>query len=300
MVLRRRRDLPLERDGSGRFLPWTIALMVYMAALALTGAVLLDRAIERWSSALGGTLTVQVAAITGPGGGAETNARVATATTVLKRSNAVARVRVLSRTEIVALVEPWLGRGNISADLPLPRLIDVTLKAGRQAEPGDLGRLAESLAAAVPGSRVDDHKIWMGGLLRLARTSQFVALAVVVLIAAAAAATVIFATNAGLAVHHEVIEVLHLIGAHDTYVARQFQGHAVALALRGGTLGLILAALTIALLWSLAGEIAQPLLPHLEIDATLWGALATLPLGAAAIAATTARTTVLRALRRMP
>ncbi|MAG95991.1 MAG: cell division protein [Alphaproteobacteria bacterium] len=300
MVLRRRRDLPLERDGSGRFLPWTIALMVYLAALALTGALLLDRAVERWSTALGGTLTVQVAAITGPGGGAETAARVATAASVLRRSDAVAEVRVLSRAEIVALVEPWLGRGNISADLPLPRLIDVTLEADSQREPGDLGKLAESLAAAVPGSRVDDHKVWMSGLLRLARTSQFVALTVVVLIAVAAATTVIFATNAGLAVHHEVIEVLHLIGAHDTYVARQFQGHAVSLALRGGTLGLILAALTIAVLWGLAGEIAQPMLPHLEVDAALWGALATLPLGAAAIAAATARTTVLRALRRMP
>ncbi len=297
MVLRRRRDLPLDRDGSGRFLPWTIALMVYLAALALTGALLLDRAVERWSAALGDTLTVQVAAITGPGGSAETDARVATAATVLRQSNAVAGVRVLSRAEIVDLIEPWLGRDNISTDLPLPRMIDVTLKAGRQ---GDLRGLSDSLAAAVPGSRVDDHKVWMGGLLRLARTSQFVALAVVVLIAAAAAAMVIFATNAGLAVHHEVIEVLHLIGAHDTYVARQFQGHAVALALRGGTLGLILAAVTIVVLWVLAGEIAQPLLPHLEIDAALWGLLATVPLGAAAIAAVTARTTVLRALRRMP
>ena len=271
--------------------------MVYLAALALTGALLLDRAVERWSAALGDTLTVQVAAITGPGGSAETDARVATAATVLRQSNAVAGVRVLSRAEIVDLIEPWLGRDNISTDLPLPRMIDVTLKAGRQ---GDLRGLSDSLAAAVPGSRVDDHKVWMGGLLRLARTSQFVALAVVVLIAAAAAAMVIFATNAGLAVHHEVIEVLHLIGAHDTYVARQFQGHAVALALRGGTLGLILAAVTIVVLWVLAGEIAQPLLPHLEIDAALWGLLATVPLGAAAIAAVTARTTVLRALRRMP
>ena len=36
-------DIPFDRDGSGRFLPWLVALMVYLAALALSGALVLER-----------------------------------------------------------------------------------------------------------------------------------------------------------------------------------------------------------------------------------------------------------------
>src|SRR3954465_6665855 len=66
---RRRIDLPPAGDGSGRFLPWIIALMVYLAALALAGMMALHGAIERWDSALVGTLTVQLPPPPRAGGG---------------------------------------------------------------------------------------------------------------------------------------------------------------------------------------------------------------------------------------
>jgi cell division transport system permease protein len=38
-MFRTRLDLPLDRDGSVRFLPWIVALMVYLASLALAGTL---------------------------------------------------------------------------------------------------------------------------------------------------------------------------------------------------------------------------------------------------------------------
>jgi len=46
---------------------------------------------------------------------------------------------------------------------------------------------------------------------------------VFVLIAAAAAAVVAFATRAGLAGRRDVVEVLHMTGAEDGFIARLFQ-----------------------------------------------------------------------------
>ena len=34
-----RSDLPLGQEGSARFLPWIVGAMVYLAALALAGAL---------------------------------------------------------------------------------------------------------------------------------------------------------------------------------------------------------------------------------------------------------------------
>ncbi len=46
-MARRRPVLPLAADAANRFLPWIVGLMVYLAALALTGAFVLDTTIAR-------------------------------------------------------------------------------------------------------------------------------------------------------------------------------------------------------------------------------------------------------------
>ncbi|MCH9019928.1 MAG: hypothetical protein IIA73_06155 [Proteobacteria bacterium] len=52
--------LPLDEDPANRYLPWVVALMVYLAALALAGAFVLGASAARWQSGQGGRLTVQV------------------------------------------------------------------------------------------------------------------------------------------------------------------------------------------------------------------------------------------------
>ena len=292
----RRRDLPLERDGTGRFLPWLIALMVYLACLALAGAIMLDEASGRWQSGLTGTMTAQIPAADS-GKSDEHPATIAAVLDVLKNTPGIRDAQPLTTDSVIALIEPWLGKGNVASDLPIPVLIDIQLEENATF---DTVALAIQLEQVAPGTRLDDHEIWITRMLRLSQTIGAVAMTIVILIGIAAAATVVFATRTGLAVHQGAIEVLHIIGARDTYIARQFQVRAMSLALRGGLLGLILATMTLALLAGIAGNLEGPLLPHLAVTPSLWGGLAALPLAAALIATLTARITVVRTLSRLP
>ncbi|MBT3787035.1 MAG: cell division protein [Alphaproteobacteria bacterium] len=292
----RRRDLPLERDGTGRFLPWLIALMVYLACLALAGAIMLDEASGRWQSGLTGTMTAQIPAADS-GKSDEHPATIAAVLDVLKNTPGIRDAQPLTTDSVIALIEPWLGKGNVASDLPIPVLIDIQLEENATF---DTVALAIQLEQVAPGTRLDDHEIWITRMLRLSQTIGAVAMTIVILIGIAAAATVVFATRTGLAVHQGAIEVLHIIGARDTYIARQFQVRAMSLALRGGLLGLILATMTLALLAGIAGNLEGPLLPQLAVTPSLWGGLAALPLAAALIATLTARITVVRTLSRLP
>jgi cell division transport system permease protein len=160
--------------------------------------------------------------------------------------------------------------------------------------------LRRRLTQIAPGTVLDDHQSWLGKLLDVARSVQLVAILVVGLVGASAVTMVIFATRMGLSVHGRVIELLHLIGAQDSYVARQFQAHALRLALRGGVLGLLLAVLTVVVVANLLGRgdvLGIPELTPLSIE---WSLLPLLPLVVAVIAMITARLTVLRTLGRMP
>ena len=51
-----------DSEGAGRFLPWVIAVMTFLATLMMAGALATDMAIRGWNTALTGTLTVEIAA----------------------------------------------------------------------------------------------------------------------------------------------------------------------------------------------------------------------------------------------
>lgn len=291
MALRlRNRDVPLATDSSTRFVPWIIGTMVFLSALVLAVALVLESAIDRWQLAHSVQLTVEVP----PSADAAALDRVLTRLRALPGVVAAAPV---GGDRIAELLAPWVGDGLDLAQLPLPTLVDVRLAA-----PGalDIAAMQAMLQEAQPGVRVDDGRRWLEPVRATASALQVVSGLVLVLIVTASVVTVIFMTRTGLAVHRDTIGVLHQVGARDSFVARQFQRHALRLALMGGVPGALLAALCLVIIGRLAGGLDAPLLPELALGSGGWIALAVLPLIAAAISVVTARLTVLATLAAMP
>ena len=298
-----RSDLPLNQDASGRFLPWIIGFMVYFAALALAATMVLDEMLSRWQIGLTGTLTVQIAAdqiapdqIAGVPADDEQAMRIDQVVGLLQETPAVAGIELLNDDDVAHLLEPWLGPSEALAGLPLPVLIAVNLRPGATI---DLAALRQRLAEAAPGTTVDDHGRWLSDLVTLARSVKLLGVIVLSLVGFAAVITVVFVTRTGLSIHRRVIELVHLIGARDAYIARQFEAHALRLGLAGGAFGVGLAVLTLLALGHVIGDIESPLLPPLSLRPRHWLVLALLPVAAAAIAMLTARLTVLRSLNRV-
>lgn len=296
MIGRRLDDIPLRRDGTARLLPWLIAPTVYLATIAIAAMLALNGALQQWDRGLAGTMTVEIAP------SANSDAAVAAALAVLRGTPGLASATPLDRATEAKLLQPFLGTAVALEELDLPRLIDVRTAAGASL---NMAALKTKLAAAAPGAVLDDHQQWLDRLYALALSVEAAGLAIVAMVSAAAVATVIFTTRAGLAVHRDVIELLHMMGARDGYIARQFEREALRLGFAGGIGGLVLAAVTIwglghaAAAVSIFGEEAA-LLPDLHLVIWQWAALAVLPVIAGLAAMVTARLTVLRALARLP
>ncbi len=186
--------------------------------------------------------------------------------------------------------------GTTSLDELLPRLIDVTLgpDAGL-----DTRALAHRLAAAVPGASLDDHAVWLDRLLSLIGAIEAVAMVALALIGLAGITIVVFTTRSGLAIHEDVISVLHMIGARESYIARQFQAHVLGLALKGGVCGFAVAAASFAALGAMTAGAAGAAMPEFALSPRQWAVLGALPLVAAAVGTATARITVMRVIGRM-
>jgi len=296
-MTRRRVELSLGGDANRRFIPLIVGAMVYLAALALAGTFALDGTIRQWSDNLRGALTVQLPGVAQDPEGDEAQARIDAAVGLLLETTGVLSATALPHAQSQALLEPWLGASDLPTDLPIPIIVDVSVDTGARINYEDLGQRLEDV---VPGARINDNGVFLSRLVTLARVIQLVGLVVVLIVAIAAVSIVVFATRAGMTSHRDTIELLHLIGARDNYIARRFVTHALSYGLTGGLLGLALAAITLAALALAARGVDQALLPRLSLDLTAWVALLCVPLASALIAMITARMTVLRALRRLP
>lgn len=291
-------DVPLSGDPASRYLPWTVGLLVFLATLAFAAGMFLSSAGDSWRQNLSGTLTIQIPVSDALDGSdsADRRARVDAAADLLRTTPGVVSVRPIPDAEIAVLLEPWLGKQVLGLELPMPDLIDVTVARGAEV---DLAALSARLAQVAPGAVVDDHAIWLRRLTEFTRIAETISFAVMVVILISAIATVVFTTRTGLAIHSDVVEVLHLIGAQDSYVARQFQNHTLRLASAGAAVGFLLGAGIVWLAHLYGGRLSGGLLPELAFGPIQWVLLAALPVAAVLLVVLTVGITVKRVLGKM-
>jgi cell division transport system permease protein len=286
----------MPRDKGAAPLDFVIAVMALLAALALGASMIASRAAESWQAGLSDRITVQVLPPDSGDIQAGLDAEVRGALAVLRETPGVAQVRVLSDGEIAALVEPWIGNAGVVTGIPLPRLIDAVVAPGQAM---DTAALQRQLKLAAPHAVVDDHRRWMSRLQDLADTVRYAAYGILLLIAGATAAVVMLATRAGLDAHHEMVALLHQMGARAGFIARNIEWHYFISALLASLAGTAAAAFLFVGLGSLNifGVEAVPFLPPLALTLTELAWLAAVPAVIAAIAWATARLSVLSVVR---
>jgi cell division transport system permease protein len=297
-----RRDQPLVPVDSvaGRALMAVIAILTFLAALSAGAAVLAGRASEQWRGAIANEMTIQIR----PDSRRDVEADLSRAVAMAAGVASIESVRVVPKAESDRLLEPWLGAGLDLVELPVPRLIVLRLKSGVGP---DLAEFSAALRRDVPTAILDDHRLWVRRLSTMASTIILSGTAVVLLVLLAAGLAVAFATRGAMAGSRDSVEVLHLVGADDAFIAREFQSRFVRLGLRGGAAGGVAAIVVIALLGWLASrwrtapeaEQLQALFGAFEIGWSGYGAVILVAMVVAAIAGLVSRLTVRHYLRAL-
>ncbi len=297
MILRSTSSI-LPRDKGAAPLDVVIAVMAFLAALALGASLIAERAALGWQAGLADKLTVQVMVPESDNYRAELDRQTDAALSILRDAPGIARAAVLTDGETAALVEPWIGEDSLIPDLPLPRLIDADIAPGAAV---DLDGIAAQLKSAAPNAVLDDHSRWMSRLKTLSNAVIWSAYGILLLIAIATAATVSFATRAGLESHHDMVALLHQMGAKSGFIARAFERHYFVAALGAAAAGTILAGLFYLAAGGLefVGVEAVPFLPPLSLRISELPWLLAVPVAVATIALVTTRLSVLAVLRRI-
>lgn len=294
-------DIPLGKNEGTDFLVLLIALMTFLAVMALSGSFALSSMTKRWSSGLENKLTIEIPAEKS-NGDLRTKQQINEFTDKVVQSLAdnddIESFEALSEQNIQDLISPWLGEDMVLDQIPLPALISVQVK---NLEADSLMRLEKDMALINNNIRIDTHESWLLSLLRVTGALTLSASAITVIIGLTTIVAVAGGVRARMAIHRADVELLHLMGARDDYITKQFQRHALILSAKGAAIGVVMSLITLFLLnMFMAQDSAGSIIPSISLNAVQLVGLVMLPALACIIAAVASRLTVLRVLSSMP
>lgn len=261
------------------------AVMAFLTVFALALSMAAGRLADRWGDELARASTVRISA-------PEDQMQVQTeaALRVLNTTDGIASARALTDAEQQALLAPWFGANVPVQALPIPQLIEVI-----EDDAGfDAAGLRLRLSAEAPGAVLDDHTRWRRPLVAAAKRLRALGVFSIALIGGAMAAIITLAASASLAANAQVIEVLRLVGAEDSYIARAFVRRFTLRSLIGSFGGMILGTLAILFLPSAGEEVG--FLTGLGLEGAEWFVPLAIPLIGAAVAYLATRRASLRVL----
>ena len=294
----RKQELPLKGDNTSIFLQVMISIAVFIFAITLSGVLSINSMLATWNNSILGSLTVQVLPVNDVNeekAKAQTLAQQEKAVELLTKKSEVERVTPLNDEQLQKLIQPWLGDGIDVKDLPMPRLIDIKLKKGAEV---DFIKWADELAQTAPLASLDNHKLWLNKLIKFADGLKLLALTVLVLVVLITSGAIFYCTQTSLGLHKYIIEILHLMGAKDTYVAQQYAKRTAWLGFVGGIYGLVLAIPTIFIIAGLAQQIEGGIISEARLSFGDWSVIFSLPVFSMVIAMVTAYYTVKKTLEK--
>src|SRR3954466_1830770 len=190
---------------AGRALIAVVAIMTFLASIT-TGAVLLVAAsAAEWQSDVASEITMQVR----PLAGRDIERDAVAAAEVLRTQPGIVEVRPFTKAESAKLLEPWLGRGLLPDDLPVPRVIVARIAPGAIL---DLAGLRSRVAQAALSASVDDHRAWIERMRSMTGAIVFAGIGILVLVIIATIISVSFATRGAMAANRATVEGEHCCG----------------------------------------------------------------------------------------
>ena len=215
---RHRKPMPIvpPQNVAGNAMVLVIAIMTFLSCLTLGAVTLVRDTAAIWQNEIAREATIQVK----PAEGFDISIALDQAVAIASEFRGVRSATIVDDAATARLLEPWLGSGIDLEELPVPRLVTITIDPDN---PPDFAAMREAITGNVPYASLDDHRTWVDRLVTMARTTVAIGVSVLVLILSATLLTVVFATRGAMSGNGHVIEVLHF-GLHRPPVPQPLSG----------------------------------------------------------------------------
>ncbi len=290
-------DIPLEQDIQTRLVITLITLMSFMLILSCAGVIILNNIANKWSSGLENKITIEITAES-KNGNIISQSKIQKETQrvykAIKSDSAVKSAKILDEKEIRELISPWVGNDLTLDGIPIPGLIAIETKT---ADANTIKRLRQTVKSSSKYANLETHKEWLNDFLTLLSSLKTIGTAVAALVFVITITSIATAMHTRLSLYKKDVKLLHLMGADDKYIVKQFTPHAVIITLKGSVIGVLCALLTIIATSTMIGT---TIIPEHNLSILWYATLSLSPIFITFIAYSISRVTLLHTLMKMP
>lgn len=221
-------EIPFEQKMNSRALSWIIGFLIFLETFSLAGTVYVQRFIDSWKTQTANVFTIELL---------QDNEASSNSQSIETRQNALlSALRTMPEIEKTEVIP--LPNGDVAANTTL---IKVQL---HQTKHIDFGLLERDLAHLAGDVRIQDHLSFKTSLIDVASICFWIALIFSTLIVISTLGTITFVNHSNIALHEKFIDILRLIGATDSYIAKQFTKNSTAITSRGALIAIMLSVLS--------------------------------------------------------
>ena len=287
-------DIAFKTDLNKGFLPFITAFMVFVASITLATALIGNNIASDWNQHMNNNLTIQVLPdMKAKYPSQEIEERISNITKILKQTPGVKSYYAMTKSETVNLLKPWIGD---KIDITLPRIISVQIS---NVIPLNIKTLTKEIKDYSSLIKLETYENWMYEFKNTISAVQSLLGVIIILILLTTAITISYATKSGLNINKKVINIMHMVGATNKYIATQFSRQMMILAISGGSIGYLISCFVIIIMKSISRDISDGIIANLEFSNYIYLQMLIIPIIAGIIAKISAMLTIKNELNKM-
>ncbi len=233
--------IKLENNSFSRFIPLLIGFMVFLSVLFISVAHIVNEIGNKWTDGINNSITVQI--IPDINLDDEQNDDIVSRTMIiLNQHYGVQDVKLISNDKVIEMLLPWFGGGVRNIEFPIPRILDVKLIDNTQI---DSDSLNSQLTQISDNIIVDDFSDWRVRINSIVNTINSLVYTIVLLIIISCMIISITLTRALMLMNVKTLNMLMLMGAMDSFVAKEFVSYALNVVIKSSLCGFFVALLSI-------------------------------------------------------
>ena len=299
LLLKNKFEIPAEEDNTSTFVSVLTSIYMYLFVIMLAIFMAINAMANNWEKDIAGSITVQITPIEDDNkhiDDVKTKEQLNKVLQFMEHISGVESVQVLDDQVVEKLMSPWIGNKVDLSTLPIPRLLDVKLKSNAELNYDEITR---GLRLLTTNASIDNHRLWLNRLIKFATSLKTVALAILLMVVAICAFSVYYSARTSLNINMNTIEILHIVGAKDDYIAKLYAKNYAKIGFFAGVIGLMAAVPCIILVGKYGISTGSGLLNGAGLSTTAWVLIMLTPLFSLIYSMITSYFAVLKSLEKM-
>ena len=299
LLLKNKYEIPAEEDNTSTFVSVLTSIYMYLFVIMLAIFMAINAMATNWEKDIAGSITVQITPVE------DENRHIDTVKTTdqqnrvlqfMEHISGVESVHILDDKVVQKLMSPWIGNKVDLNTLPIPRLLDVKLKPNAELNYDEITR---GLRLLTPNASIDNHRLWLNRLIKFATSLKTIALSILLMVIAICAFSIYYSARTSLNININSIEILHIVGATDDYIAKLYSKTYAKIGFFAGIAGLMIAIPCILIVGKYGISTGSGLLNGACLSTTAWVLIMMTPLFSLIYSMLTSYFTVLKSLEKM-